>query len=188
MISPLLIIVSGPPCSGKTTLARRLAGRLNLPFIYKDGIKELLFNRLGTGDLEWSSLLSLASYDLLYYFAEAQLKAGRSLVVEANFRPEKETAKFLALKEKYEFIPFQIQCHTEGQVLLERFRRRAESSERHPGHLDRSNEPNLQAILLGGRHEPLDIGGSVFEIDTTDFDAIDYEGLFAAFADLRSRA
>jgi predicted kinase len=183
-----MIIVSGPPCSGKTTLARHLADRLNLPFIYKDGIKERLFDRLGTGGLEWSSLLSLASYDLLYYFIESQLKAGASLVVEANFRPERETRRFLELNERYAFLPFQIQCHTEGQVLLERFRRRAASGERHPGHLDHLNEPNLLEILQAGRHAPLDIGGQIFEIDTTDFDAIDYEGLLAAIADLADRA
>ncbi len=42
MASPLLIIVTGPPCSGKITLGRRLAQELQLPFLYKDGIKEPL--------------------------------------------------------------------------------------------------------------------------------------------------
>jgi predicted kinase len=181
---PLLIIVSGPPCSGKTTLARRLAAELHLPFVYKDGIKELLFDHLGCSDLDQSKLLSRVSYDLMYYFVEAQLQVGGSLVVEGNFKPESETGKFLALKAKYGFIPFQIQCRTDGPVLLERFRKRAASPERHPGHLDSLNETHLSEILARGRHDPLPVGGRIFEIDTTDLDAIDYPGLYAALKEL----
>ena len=43
---PLVLIISGPPCTGKTTLARRLATDLGLPLMCKDTIKEVLFERL----------------------------------------------------------------------------------------------------------------------------------------------
>lgn len=176
---PVLIIVSGPPCSGKTTLGRRLAADLHLPFIHKDGIKERLFDRLGTGDLDWSSRLSRASYDLLYDFAGAILKAGWSLVTEANFRPERENDYFLELQERCPYRPVQVLCRTDGAVLLERFRRRLASPGRHPGHLDTENEANLLPVLLAGRHEPLAIGGPFFEIDTTDFAALNYDRILA---------
>lgn len=176
----IVIIVSGPPCTGKTTLARRIAGELRLPLVNKDGIKELLFDSLGWSDREWSRKLGIASYDLLYYFLEAQLQAGRSVVIESNFTPEFATARFLALKERYGFEPFQILCKTEGEALLRRFKERAESGERHPGHVDHLNYEELKQVLLKGHHEKLDIGGEVVEVDTTDFHAIDYEGLLAA--------
>ncbi|MEO7074366.1 MAG: AAA family ATPase [Ktedonobacterales bacterium] len=44
---PLVVIVSGPPASGKTTLARTVAQEVRLPFFYKDGLKETLFDALG---------------------------------------------------------------------------------------------------------------------------------------------
>jgi predicted kinase len=181
---PLLLIVSGPPCSGKTTLARRLASELRLPFVYKDGIKELLFDRLGCSDLDQSKLLSRVSYDLMYHFVEAQLRVGGSLVVEGNFKPESETENFLALKARYNFNPFQIQCRTDGTLLLERFRSRAASPERHPGHLDSLNEAHLSEVLARGRHDPLPLGGQIIEVDTTDFNAIDYPGLYDALKEL----
>ena len=37
-------------------------------------------------------------------------------------------------------------------------------------------------MLLRGRSEPLDIGGRRVEIDTTDFEAIDYQTLFTEIA------
>ena len=43
MIRPLLIIISGPPGAGKTTLGNHISAELHLPFIHKDGIKETLF-------------------------------------------------------------------------------------------------------------------------------------------------
>jgi 2-phosphoglycerate kinase len=54
MHRPLLVIITGPPAAGKTTLGRQLAGALSLPFIHKDGIKEILFDVLGWRDRAWS--------------------------------------------------------------------------------------------------------------------------------------
>ena len=82
MRNPILIIISGPPCTGKTTLAEKIAAKFRLPLINKDGIKETLFDTLGVGDRGWSSKLSVASYALLHYMAESVVKAGTSLIVE----------------------------------------------------------------------------------------------------------
>ena len=107
-----------PPGTGKTTLAQRLAEDLRLPLISKDRIKEILFDTLGWSDREWSRKLGAATMELLYSYMEIELAAGRSFVVECNFRPEHATARFLQLKERYGYEPFQVQCCTEGEVLL----------------------------------------------------------------------
>jgi predicted kinase len=182
MAEPLLVIVSGLPCTGKTTLGLRLASDFQLPFVNKDGIKELLFDRLGWKDRAWSKKLGLASYDLLYYFVEQMLQAGRSSIVESNFKGDVDTPKFLSLKLKYPYLPFQIVCQTAGQVLVERFRRRSESGIRHPGHVDGMNYAEFHAVLRKGEYEPLPLGGELLTVDTTDFDAMDYAGITAALA------
>lgn len=177
MTPPLLVIITGAPCTGKTTLGMRLATDFQLPFIYKDGIKEILFDRLGWKDKQWSKLLSLASFDLLYYFVESLLKSGESLIVEANFKIQVDTSKFLALKSQSEFVPFQILCRAEPEILLERFRSRASAPERHPGHIDHLTEEDIRASLRDGEYQALAIGGQLVEIDTTDLAQVNYPAL-----------
>ena len=53
------VIITGPPASGKTSLGIKLVTELKLPFIFKDGIKELLFDSLGWKDRDWSKNLVL---------------------------------------------------------------------------------------------------------------------------------
>jgi 2-phosphoglycerate kinase len=49
---PMVIVITGPPCAGKTTIARRVAERFSLPWMGKDMVKELLFDALGWQDRE----------------------------------------------------------------------------------------------------------------------------------------
>ncbi len=148
---------------------------LGIPFISKDDVKEILFDRLGWRDRAWSRRLSLASFDLLYYVVDAQLRSGRSLIVEANFRPPWATQRFRALKRRYDFVPVQVFLTAEPAVILDRFKQRVASGQRHPGHVDKVYIEELPKTLMDYR--PLDIGGHLLERDMTDFEALVYENL-----------
>jgi len=79
-----ILLVSGPPGAGKTTLARPLAGALGFAFISKDYIKETLFDVLGgtAGNLAYSKTIGGCAMELLWVLAENCL----NVVLEANFR------------------------------------------------------------------------------------------------------
>jgi predicted kinase len=172
---PALILICGAPCTGKTTLGKRIAKDLRFPFISKDDVKEILFDRLGWQDREWSRRLSLASFDILYYILDAHLQVGRSSVVEANFRPPWATQRFRALKSRYNFVPIQIFLKADTPVILDRFKRRAASGQRHPGHVDDVYAEALPETL--GDYRPLNIGGRLLELDTTEFETLTYDNL-----------
>jgi predicted kinase len=187
MTKPFVLIVTGPPSSGKTTLGRRIADDMRLPFIYKDGIKELLFDTLGWSDRAWSKRLGAATYEILFHIAEAQLRAGASFVLESNFHPTYHNEKFATLQKTYGFAAFQVRCVADGDVLFARFKARAESGERHPGHVDDLNDDEFEGLLRRGRDDALAIEGETYDMDMTDFDAMDFDGLMAAIRAYQAR-
>ena len=177
MLKPHLIIVTGAPGTGKTTLARQLATDLILPLIYKDGIKETLFDALGIQDLAWSRRLGRASYDLLEHFAGVLLQAGQSFIIESNFHKELALPMFVKLQERRGYRPLQILCRAEPAILLARRQARTTSGNRHLGHHDERVHEHFDTIELTTRYGFLDIGGERMVWDTTDLTAVDYEGL-----------
>jgi len=182
MPKPLLVIISGPPCSGKTTLGRRIAEDLKIPLFHRDSFKELLFDSLGWSDLEWSQRLGGASYNLLYYAVEALLQAERSIIIESNFDPQFDLQRLRDLAARHPFLPLQIRCMAEGAVLFERFKQRVISGERHPGHRDELNIAVYEPIVregAGPRNDFLDLGGERIDIETTDLAALDYQHILA---------
>ncbi len=115
-----ILIVTGPPASGKSDLARRLADALRLPRISRDAFKERLFDTLGWADRAWSKRLGATSYELLWLALEHNLAASTPTLVESNFRGEGPTARFRALAAKYPLIAHQVNCATDGPTLLRR--------------------------------------------------------------------
>jgi len=184
MAKPTLIIVTGLPCTGKSSLARKLAGRLGLPVFAKDLIKEALFDTLGWGNRAWSRRLGVTSTAVLFALVESELAAGRSCIAESNFHPEHDTARLRAIQQRTPVAVAQVLCVTDGQVLVERHRARARSGRRHPGHMERQLVEELRPLLLRGRLDPLDVDSVLIEVDTTDFAQVDDAALAARLAEL----
>jgi len=168
-VTPLLVVVTGMPASGKTTLARELARRLELPLVEKDEIKETLFDTLGTGDVGWSQRPGSAVYPLIFLFVHKALAAGRPVIAEANFFRGDQERHFAELPP-HRLV--QIHCRAPLDVLLDRYRSRPA---RHPGHLDQVRADELADRYASGRNGPLELEGDLIELDTTgpvDVDAL----------------
>src|SRR5690349_7421308 len=82
-----VILITGLPATGKTTLARTVAARYGLPLVAKDLIKEPLLDVLGASDAAQSRRLSDASFAILFAIARELHAAGVDMLLEGNFRP-----------------------------------------------------------------------------------------------------
>lgn len=162
---PILVVVTGPPASGKTTVARQLSTETSLPLISKDDFKVIFYEVFGWGGREPDRRASAAAYEVIYHVAEVELACGRSLIVEANFR-EEAAERFDKLMDQHRFHPFQIRCTASRPVLVRRLEERATHGVRHPGHADDVNLQELDYLLSSG--PPLPLGGTFLEVDTTD--------------------
>jgi len=172
---PTIIIITGRPAAGKSTLAKWLSTELKLPVVSKDSIREELFDRLGWKDRKWAQELGKASVDMMFYFARAELEVGHSIIMDNAFHPPISNSRFQSLKEHYHAESIQIVCDSDRETLFERFKSRSDSGNRHPGHGDQDVLEELYAYLSDTSSHILDIGGSVIEIDTADFAKIDYQ-------------
>jgi predicted kinase len=134
--APTLVVVSGPAGSGKTTLARAIAGAIPCPVISRDEIKEGMAHahssdfRGETGDP-----LTQRTLPVFFEVVRTLLTSGVTVVAEAAFqdrlwRPNLEPLAALARLRV-------IQCHLDPAIAFERAARRSvESAHRRRTHAD----------------------------------------------------
>jgi len=179
---PSIIIISGPQCSGKTTLAKKIKEKFNIPLIHKDCIKEKLFDTFGfrEGDYELSKKLGESSFSILFHISERLLESRISHILDGPFDPKFANEQFLSLKKTHDFKLIQIILKTKKEERLRRFKSRYLSGERHPGHFNDKliYEKNSIELLKDDYIDPVNIRGKVHYLDTTNFDRINYEELF----------
>lgn len=153
-----VVVVSGAPGAGKSTLARPLAAELGFPILAKDVIKETLYDHLGhlgADPMASSRRLGAASMELLWRLASEC----PHVVLEANFRAQStyEREQILALSAS----PVEVYCRVPASVAAARYAERGKSPEHHPVHAARS----MPIEFFQEFQRPLGLG-PVFEVDT----------------------
>jgi len=161
VVNRRIVIVSGAPGVGKTTLAYPLAAALGLPLFAKDTIKETLHDVLGDEGpvtLPESRRFGAASMELLWRLA----RDAPACVLEANFKPAHERMRSMLTELSQGGQLVEVFCFCPPEEAARRYDTRGLGPERHRVHHSLTLPPEVRAEYTG----PMGLG-QVINVDTT---------------------
>src|ERR1035441_8588572 len=122
---PRVIVLSGPPCSLKSTIAKSVAKELRISHIAVDDIRKWLMREAGQTPEARSR-----AYDSMHAIAATLLKGHHSVVLDATYTPiiRRREVERLVLEQGGQL--YVIQCRVAADEAALRFRNRPAN---HPG-------------------------------------------------------
>lgn len=115
---PKLVIVTGRPGSGKTTLAKELGKTLNLPVVSRDEIKEGYVNTFGIKHDELPKDANKTATEIFFKSIKFLLENNISVIAEAAFKHQVWKAEIIKLQNSANI--FMVICEVDLEIAAKR--------------------------------------------------------------------
>jgi predicted kinase len=166
-----VVVMSGYPAAGKSTLARALAGRLDFTYVSKDAMLDAVFRAMegAPGDHALSLRSGQAAWAVLWGLS----RAGGDLVLDSNIKSADAHERAQLGRMAGRIVELRCEC----PLALAQTRYRARAALDRPAQRTRELEPE-RAALYG---VPLGVG-TLIRVDTArpvDLDAVSTDVLRA---------
>ena len=192
MMKKYLILLAGPPATGKSYLSRLICQALPETYtVSPDELKENLADNIGYNSLEEKVELEKVVWDYYYQALELYMKIGKQFILtEYPFSyKQKPILDKLSTKYKYNIITIRLICDFE--TLWNRRIQRDLSEDRHLSYIlshyhygdtleDRTAADQLitkeefAEIIQARNYNHFEMG-KLYEVDVTDYSKVDYE-------------
>ncbi|WP_241998341.1 AAA family ATPase [Kribbella sp. VKM Ac-2569] len=161
---PMLVVVSGPPGTGKTTLAHRIAVAIGCPAICRDEIKEGMAHATpgfvpGPGDP-----LTMRTLSTFFDVLGLLIGRGTTVVAEAAFQDRLWNPGLSPLLGRADVRI--VHCTVPAEVALERITTRSSSDPRRSAHEDAQISADAR-LRTHNSFQPIDLPVPSITLDTT---------------------
>jgi adenylate kinase family enzyme len=161
MKKPLLIVITGKPASGKTTLAHIISKEIKCPVISRDELKEGHINTTGIPHNQSNASVNLYINETFFQTIDILISKRISIIIEAAFQHKLWQPKLLEFINKAD-VRILI-CETNTELTKTRFNERlSNNTDRKKFHGDEQGERLIEI------YESVNIEAPILYVDTTD--------------------
>lgn len=163
--APILIVVTGPPGSGKTTIAHKIAAEVGCPAICRDEIKQGMARTADGFSARPGDELTIRTLPVFFGTLDLLIRAGVTTVAEAAFQ---DRIWRLGLEPLIDIAEFRIvHCTVAADLAFRRSLRRGSHDPLRSAHADPDPSDKPEWTRRHAEFERLTLAAPSMEVDTT---------------------